>query len=418
MITYPILDWNLLFFVPAVLALVIMPLIAFAVRKEFIPKSKAYFKSLLFPLYLFKLADYRPAYIERLIIKMKNKLLYTIAILLILVITGGFYYLQKSNKQEQERIVEQEEQEQEIEQQTQEAFSFSSAKIEAIDKFINNINSDYKEIPYGNRYNYSSNHDKTQTISVGRYDLKINNAKDVEIAEGSYGVLSIYKNERLEKKLDYKWSIFSVDSFKFKRSDYFILLRSMGGCSWGMKKQFIVYKNDDFDLGDGTLHIGRELYFFRAEIERIFEKNGQVYLLVGDGGLIPATFGLPDYFPIFYKIDSESGDIILSNDEFKDYYKQLAGDIDIAIKKAKSASSLEDTSDGYFYDVLAYSLIVKILSGSDINIAKNEFIADGKFFFKDGYSTRYGETAESAADYLIEQVTLLERYREVPDKFL
>jgi hypothetical protein len=70
-------DWIIVFFITVIPALIIIPLIALAVRKDFIARGKAYFRRFLFPLYLFpiKLITYSIYYLSILILKLLLDLL-------------------------------------------------------------------------------------------------------------------------------------------------------------------------------------------------------------------------------------------------------------------------------------------------------------------------------------------------------
>ena len=284
--------------------------------------------------------------------------------------------------------------------------------IQANRKFEDSIKNDYTEIVYGEGVDYYSDFEKVQTISTGEYELKINNPKGDFFGDGGKGFLSIYKNGKFDRKLDYKWSIVEVDNFKFNKAEYFLLNRYSGGA--GMhKNQFIINKYS-------ALQVGKEFYAMRSEVKETFEKDGQVYLLVAYTGLEYDLLGGRNWFPIFYRIDSQSANFILSNNEFSKYYQQLAIDIDSAIRVAKkdSVSGLEADKEGPIYSALAYRLLIRILAGENIETAKKEFVDDGKHFFKDGKIDKAGTTAEASADHIIERITSLDKDQEVPAEFL
>jgi hypothetical protein len=324
---------------------------------------------------------------------MKTKVIY---ICIAVILLAGLFYFGWRGKNS--RLAEPQKQE-----TTKETSEIPKLDLtQALQKFEESIKKDYKVVAYNKSFD-DKNHENNVVATVGRYKVEVDNTGD--LFEGTNSTtFSIFKDGKLANSYDNNfWGrILEVGNLKLNNTDYYILQSFNGGASCCFTWQALAHENS-------ILHIGEKLDL-KGSGEQLskyyFEKDGQLYFLMYDSSFADfhTSHAGSVWFPVFYKIDSQSGNFVLSNNEFEKYYRQLSGDMNIEIEKAKldfptkidfSLANDNGPTDAIFSS-LTHRLIIRILANQDIEIAKEEFINDSNFFFKDGIIE--GKKADGIAD--------------------
>ena len=321
---------------------------------------------------------------------MNTKKIIIIALILIAVVSVGYYFGSYLMKKETISVMQESE-------ETDLKFSFDD-----------NIAKNYKAVGYHeSSYNYKLS--DNEIIPTDKYRLKIKSTGD--LFEGDISTtFSIFKDGKLvsTNNNDLWGRIDEIGSLKLNNVDYYLLKSYSGGAHCCYALQAITFENDDFHLGKtiDLLESGEQMG------KNYFEKDNQLYFMVYSSDLVEfhTSYAGSMYFPVFYRVDSNSADFVSVNNEFVEYYQQLVADInnDIEVIKTNlvdkidfSSANVNDSAEEIF-SLLARRLVVGILANTNIEIAKKQFVDDCNLFFKDGMIE--GQKAEDVANEAINKV--------------
>ncbi|HAB53093.1 MAG TPA: hypothetical protein DCE80_13155 [Ignavibacteriales bacterium] len=355
---------------------------------------------------------------------MKNKTIYScIFVGIIVALFFGFYFgmylpkkarMAEQQKQQEEQQAGQETSEIPNPDKAEDIRKFNEEikriealhKSEALQKFEEKIKQDYRAVIYNKSYDYYK--ENNVAASVGRYKIEINRTGDAWKGTDAT-TFSIFKDGQMTSTHDSLDIIKTVGNLKFNDVDYFLLQSYSGGAHCCFNWQAITHENDVLSLGKRMelLHSGELMqnYYY-------FEKDGQLYFLMYDSSFAEfhTSFSGSVFFPVFYMIDTKSANFVPASSEFKEYYQQLAIDMDEEIEKSKMnviakidfKSGIAAPTDPIFSS-LTHQLIIRLLSDSDVEVAKKEFVDDCNFFFKSGMIE--GKKAVDVANEVISKIS-------------